>query len=87
MPSIILKSLFAAAALAGAAPMLAAPVFAAPSDAPPTVSLKYDAKTGKYCLTEPAATGSHIDRITCQTSARWSAQGFGMPKTVKLAAK
>ncbi len=82
MSSIILKSLIAATVFVSGAP-----VFAAPADAPQKTSLKYDAKTNKYCMTEAPVTGSHISRITCQTSVQWSAQGLDMPKTVILAAK
>lgn len=81
MPSIILKSLIVATVFASSAPVLAQ------SAAPQKTLLKYDAKSQKYCLTEAAMTGSRIDRVTCRTSAQWSAAGLNMPKTVVLAAK
>ncbi len=82
MPSIILKSLVAAAVLATGAPVLAAP-----SNAPQKTTLTYNAKTQKYCMVEPASTGTRIDRVICHTSAEWSAAGLNMPKTTELAAK
>ncbi|MES3151479.1 hypothetical protein [Sphingomonas faeni] len=83
MPSSnILKSLVVATVLA-----TAAPVVAAPSDAPQKTTLTYNAKTHKYCMVELASTGSRVERITCHTSAQWSAAGLNMPKTMDLAAK
>jgi hypothetical protein len=72
MSSIILKSLAIAAVIGTAAPAFAAPA---------KTVLKYDAKQQKYCLTDPAPTGSRIQRNTCLTSAQWSANGLDMPKT------
>ncbi|MES3101024.1 hypothetical protein [Sphingomonas faeni] len=82
MRSIISTSLLAITALA-----VGTPAFAAPSGAAYKTVLKYDAKTQKYCLTEAASTGSRIGRVTCLTSAQWTAQGLEMPKTVVLAAQ
>lgn len=82
MRSIISTSLIAITALA-----LGAPAFAAPSGTAQKTVLKYDAKTQKYCVTEAATTGTRIGRVTCLTSAQWSAQGLEMPKTVTLAAQ
>lgn len=81
MTSIILKSVTLATLL-----VASAPVFAAPTDPQKTV-LKYNAKTHKYCLTEPAITGSRIRQTTCQTAAEWSALGLDMPKSTLLAQK
>ena len=50
-------------------------------------TLKYDAKSRKYCLTEPAVTGTRIDRITCRTASAWAASGLDMPKELILAQK
>jgi hypothetical protein len=72
MSSIILKSLAIAAAVATAVPAFATPA---------TTVLKYDAKQQKYCLADPAPTGSRIQRTTCLTAAQWSANGLDMPKT------
>jgi hypothetical protein len=69
MSSIILKSLAVAAAVATAVPAFAAPA---------TTVLKYNAKQHKYCVTDPAPTGSHIERTTCLTVAQWSANGLDM---------
>lgn len=74
MPSLILNSFIAAAVLVTAAPSLAA-------GSQPTTKLKYDAKTQKYCVTEPAATGSLLRKTTCRTATQWSAEGLDMPKT------
>jgi len=73
MTPIFLKSLVAVAALA-----ISVPAFAAPSTSTQTTVLKYDAKTQKYCMVEPAMTGSRIDR---------TAAGLNMPKAVMLARK
>ena len=82
MTSIILKSFALATVL-----VASAPAFAAPASSPQKTMLKYDAKTQKYCLTEVAATGSHIGRTTCQTAKQWSALGLNMPNTTLLAQK
>ena len=82
MTPIFLKSFVAVAALA-----ISVPAFAAPSTSTQTTVLKYDAKTQKYCMVEPAMTGSRIDRTICKTSAEWSAAGLNMPKAVMLARK
>ena len=82
MTSIILKTLALATAL-----VVSAPAFAAPSAPQQKMLLKYDAKTHKYCLTDPAVTGSRIDRTVCQTSAEWTARGLNMPKQTLLADK
>ena len=82
MTSIFLKSLVAVAVLATGVPALAAP-----QDSMQKTVLKYDAKTQKYCLNDPAVTGSRIGRTTCKTSAEWSAAGLNMPKTIALAQK
>ncbi len=87
MPSTTLKRIALTAALiASGAPMLAA---AAPKAAgtPEKTMLKYDAKTHKYCLTEPAVTGTRIDRVLCKTADRWAAAGLNMPKDLMLAQK
>ena len=87
MQSTTLKRLaLTAALLASGAPMLAA---AAPKPAatPERTKLTYDAKTHKYCLTEPAVTGTRIDRILCRTANQWAAAGLNMPKDVMLAQK
>lgn len=80
MPSIILN-LAAATALIAGAPVLAA------SASPTRTVLKYDAKSGKYCMTDPAVTGSRLERITCKTATQWSAEGLDMPKATMLAQK
>ena len=82
MTSIILKSLALASVL-----VASAPAFAAPSDPQQKTVLKYEAKTQKYCLTDPAVTGSRIGRTTCQTAKQWSALGLNMPKSTELAQK
>ena len=82
MTSMILKSLALASVL-----VASAPAFAAPSDPQQKTVLKYEVKTGQYCLTEPAATGSLIGRKTCQTAAQWSEAGLNMPKSIELAQK
>ncbi|MCK8457232.1 MULTISPECIES: hypothetical protein [Sphingomonas] len=74
MPSLILNSFIAAAVLVTAAPSLAA-------ETQPTTKLKYDAKTQKYCVTDPAVTGSHLRKTTCRTATQWSVAGLNMPKT------
>ncbi len=79
MTSIITKSFAAIALLAAASPALAA--------TEQTTTLRYDAKTGRYCLTEPAATGSHIQKTFCKTTAQWAAAGLTMPQNTQLAAK
>ncbi len=80
MSSIILTLVAATALVSGA------PALAAPGSQTKTV-LKYDAKSGKYCVTDPAITGSHLQRITCKTATQWSADGLDMPKTTVLAQK
>ncbi|SFO25937.1 hypothetical protein [Sphingomonas sp. OK281] len=82
MTTIFLKSLVAVAVLTASAPILAAP-----SGSTQKTVLKYDAKTQKYCLNEPAMTGSRIRQTTCKTAVEWSAAGLNMPKTVMLAQK
>ena len=82
MPPMFLPSLVAVAALAVSVPTIAAP----PSSTQKT-TLKYNAKTQKYCMVEPAVTGSRIDQTICRTSAEWSAAGLNMPKAVLLAQK
>jgi len=82
MTPIFLKSLIAVAVLATSAPILAAP-----SGSVQKTVLKYDAKTQRYCVKEPAITGSRISQMTCKTAAQWSAAGLNMPKTVILAQK
>ena len=82
MTSTILKSLALATVL-----VASAPAFAAPSDPQQKTVLKYEAKTGQYCLTELAMTGTRIDRKTCRTSAQWSEAGLNMPKATELAQK
>ncbi|KQN27194.1 MULTISPECIES: hypothetical protein [unclassified Sphingomonas] len=74
MPSLILNSFIAAAMVVTAAPALA-------GETQPTTALKYDAKTQKYCLTDPAVTGTHLQRKTCKSATQWSADGLDMPKT------
>lgn len=74
MSSFILKSFIVATALVSAAPVLAA------GGSQPTTELKYDAKTQKYCIIDPAVTGSHLPRKTCKTATQWSADGLDMPK-------
>ena len=84
MPSIILRLVTAttiATALVVGAPALAA------STSPAKTVLKYDAKSGKYCVTDPAITGSHLQRITCKTATQWSSDGLDLPKTTMLAQK
>ena len=80
MPSTRLKSFVAVTVLAAAALAGSAPAFAAPSGAQTKTVLKYNAKMQKYCLTDPAVTGSRIAPITCKTSAEWTADGLDMPK-------
>lgn len=82
MPPMFLPSLVSVAALAVSVPTIAAP----PSSTQKT-TLKYNAKTQKYCMVEPAVTGSRIDQTICKTSAEWSAAGLNMPKAVLLAQK
>ncbi len=79
MPSLILNSFIAATVLVTATPSLAA-------GSQPTTKLKYDAKMQKYCVTDPAVTGSHLQNRTCKTAAQWSAAGLDMPKTTMVAA-
>lgn len=79
MPSTLLKSLIAVSVLVSNAP-----AFAAASDAPQKTKLKYNAKTRKYCMTEPATTGTLLDRVTCLTAAKWSAKGLDMPNSTLL---
>lgn len=81
MSPIILKS------LAIVLVSVSAPAFAAPYGTQAKTVLKYDAKTRKYCATEPAITGSRISPITCMTAAQWSAAGLDMPKPVAVAQK
>ena len=81
MPSTILKSLVAAAALASALP-----AFAMPVQTSTRTVLKYDARTQKYCVTDPAPTGSHIMQITCKTADEWTAAGLRMPTRTASAA-
>lgn len=83
MPSIILRSLVVTIAIV----ISGTPIFAATTNTPQKTLLKYDAKTRKYCLTQGAITGSHIERTTCQTPASWSAQGLNMPKAIVLAVR
>ncbi|HXH14605.1 MAG TPA: hypothetical protein VNJ10_00560 [Sphingomonas sp.] len=80
MPSTRLKSFVAATALAAAALAGSAPAFAAPSGSQTKTILKYNAKMQKYCLTDPAVTGSRIATVTCKTAAAWTAAGLDMPK-------
>ena len=80
MTPIFLPSLVAVAALA-----ISAPTLAAPSGSTQKTALKYNAKTQKYCMVEPAVTGSRIDQTICRTSAEWSAAGLNMPKAMLLA--
>lgn len=82
MTPIFLKSLIAFAAVATSVPILAAP-----SDSAQKTVLRYDAKTQKYCMNEPAVTGSRISQATCKTAKQWSAAGLNMPQTVALAQK
>ncbi|MES3081251.1 hypothetical protein [Sphingomonas faeni] len=82
MTSIILKSLALATVL-----VASAPAFAAPSNLQQKTVLKFDAKTGQYCVTEPAMTGTRINRKICRTAAQWSEAGLSMPKSTELAQK
>jgi hypothetical protein len=72
MSSLILKSLIATAML------VTAPSLALAKSAP-TTELKYDAKTRKYCLIDPAVTGSRLVHKTCKSATQWSADGLDMP--------
>jgi len=74
MRSLFLNSLIAASLLVSATPVLAA------GASQPTTKLKYNAKMQKYCMIDPAVTGSHLQQQTCKTSAQWSAAGLDMPK-------
>lgn len=48
----------------------------------PTYTGKYDAKTGRYCLSpregssEAMRTGTRIQRVECKTQAEWAAEGL-----------
>lgn len=69
--------------LAAALGMVATPAFAAPQGRFGDATVTLDAKTGKYCFSQPI-TGSRIPVRQCRTKAEWAQAGLTITHQAKI---